>query len=49
MLHSHEHLRDNLEGRIAALMHEAGFRDANQVAGRGSLFGTVAFYRAVDG
>lgn len=49
LLHHHDHLRDNLEGRIPALMHDAGFRDANQVSDRNSLFGTVAYYRAVDG
>jgi SAM-dependent methyltransferase len=45
-LHSAEHMRDNLEGRIPALMDEAGFSNSNEVAHRTTLFGRIAYYSA---
>jgi ubiquinone/menaquinone biosynthesis C-methylase UbiE len=46
LLHSAEHMRDNLEGRIPALLHEAGFADASETAHRKTVFGRIAYYRA---
>ena len=46
LLHSAEHLRDNLEGRIPALLREAGFAEAGEIAHRTTLFGRIAWYRA---
>ena len=43
-LHSAEHMRDNLEGRIPALMGEAGFAESNEVAHRATIFGRIAYY-----
>lgn len=43
-LHSAEHMRDNYEGRIPALMGRAGFAAAVEVAHRATLFGRIAFY-----
>ena len=45
LLHSREHMRDNLEGRIPELMRGAGLSDASEIGGRGSLFGRIAYYR----
>ncbi len=45
-LHSGEHMRDNLEGRIPALMTEAGFVGSAEVAHRSTLFGRIAHYTA---
>jgi ubiquinone/menaquinone biosynthesis C-methylase UbiE len=45
-LHSAEHMRDNFEGRIPALMGEAGFAESNEVAHRATLFGRIAYYSA---
>lgn len=36
--------RDNLEGRLPALMHEAGFGDAVELATANTLLGTLTFY-----
>lgn len=47
VLHQGAHMHDNLAGRIPNLMRDAGFADSNQVADRSSLFGTVAYYRAL--
>lgn len=46
LLHHGHNLQDNLEGRLPDLMHDAGLADATQVADRGSVFGTMAYYRA---
>jgi cyclopropane fatty-acyl-phospholipid synthase-like methyltransferase len=45
-LHSVEHMRDNFEGRIPALMGEAGFAESNEVAHRATFFGHIAYYSA---
>ena len=45
LLHSREHMRDNLEGRIPALMRGAGLADVSEVGGRGTFFGRIAYYR----
>ncbi len=46
LLHSGDHMRDNLEGRIPTLMAEAGLADAGEIAHRGTIFGRIAYYRA---
>ena len=43
-LHSAEHMRDNFEGRIPALMGEAGFVESIEVTHRATLFGRIAYY-----
>jgi ubiquinone/menaquinone biosynthesis C-methylase UbiE len=45
-LHAAEHLRDNFEGRIGALLGEAGFESPEEVGHRATWFGRVAHYRA---
>lgn len=45
-LHSADHMKDNFEGRLPALMHEAGFADASEIGHRSTLFGRIAHYRA---
>lgn len=46
LLHRSDHLRDNFEGRIPALMREAGFAAPEEVGHRASLFGRVSSYHA---
>ncbi len=46
LLHSAEHLRENSDPRVAALIGEAGFEAVERVAERRTLFGRVAFHRA---
>lgn len=46
LLHASDALRENYEGRIPALMTEAGLADAREVSHRRTLFGRVALYRA---
>ena len=46
LLHRDDHIRDNLEGRIPALMRDAGLADPVELAHRKTIFGTIAFYRA---
>ncbi len=46
LLHSGDHMRDNLEGKIPTLMAEAGLADAGDIAHRGTIFGRIAYYRA---
>ena len=46
LLHSSDHMRDNLEGRIPAMMGEAGLADAAEIAHRGTIFGRITYYRA---
>lgn len=45
-LHSREHLHDNFEGRIPALMGEAGYAEPTELDQKATLFGHVAHYRA---
>jgi ubiquinone/menaquinone biosynthesis C-methylase UbiE len=45
-LHSAEHMRDNFDGRIPALMREAGFAESNELAHRATLVGRIAYYAA---
>ena len=46
LLHSSEHMRDNLEGRLLTMMGDAGLADAGEIAHRGTIFGRVTYYRA---
>jgi ubiquinone/menaquinone biosynthesis C-methylase UbiE len=46
LLHRTGRLRDNVEGRIPALMREAGFADPREVAHRVTIFGRVTRYCA---
>jgi ubiquinone/menaquinone biosynthesis C-methylase UbiE len=46
LFHHDEALRDNYGGRLAALLREAGFRDARAAAERRTWFGHVACYTA---
>jgi len=45
LLHSAEHLRENADARIAAMIGEAGFDAVELVSARRTLFGRVAFHR----
>ena len=45
-LHAAEHMRDNFEGRIPALMSAAGFAEPTEVAHRATFFGRLAYYSA---
>jgi ubiquinone/menaquinone biosynthesis C-methylase UbiE len=45
-LHSGHRLRDNAEGRILALMRQAGFADPKKVAHRSMGFLRIAYYQA---
>ena len=49
VLHRAEHLRDNLEDRITAFMGQAGFAQPEEVAHRGTLVGSLSYYRALQG
>ena len=49
VLHRAEHLRDNLEDRITAFMGQAGFVHPEEVAHRGTLVGSLSYYRALQG
>jgi ubiquinone/menaquinone biosynthesis C-methylase UbiE len=40
--------RDHVDGRLAALLREAGFARVEELARRGTLFGSVWYYRAVE-
>jgi hypothetical protein len=44
LLHPAEQVADNFEGRIPALMSEAGFTDSKEVAHRRTIFGRIAYY-----
>ncbi len=46
--HSSEHLRDNSADTMLALMRDAGFADAAEVAQRRTIFGRVFYYRAAN-
>jgi len=46
LLHRHEHLHDDVEGGIPALLREAGLAEPAEVASRPTLFGRVGFWRA---
>ena len=39
-------IRDNVEGRLAAILREAGFTEVVELARRGTIFGSVWYYRA---
>jgi ubiquinone/menaquinone biosynthesis C-methylase UbiE len=47
LLHSHHQLKDNSAANVIALMKAAGFGDAAKVGRRRTLFGGVAYYKAV--
>jgi ubiquinone/menaquinone biosynthesis C-methylase UbiE len=47
LLHAADDLRDNFEGRIPALMGEAGFGEAAEAWHRTTLLGRITSYRAV--
>ena len=49
VLHRAGHVHDNLEGRIPGLLGEAGFVRPEEVAHRGTLVGSLSFYRALQG
>ena len=38
--------RDNIEGRLAALVREAGFAEVDELARRGTIVGSLWYYRA---
>lgn len=46
LLHRADHLHDNLEGRVPALMEAVGFEAAAEVGHRRTLFGPIAYFRA---
>jgi ubiquinone/menaquinone biosynthesis C-methylase UbiE len=46
LFHRAEHLRDNLEDRIPALLGEAGFAGPQELMHRGTLVGSLSYYRA---
>jgi len=46
LLHPAGHLDANYEGRIPALMDEAGFAQPGELGQRGTLFGRIAWYQA---
>jgi SAM-dependent methyltransferase len=46
LLHNAGHMHDNTDGRIPALMTEAGFATAEEVAYRNTVVGSMAYYRA---
>jgi ubiquinone/menaquinone biosynthesis C-methylase UbiE len=46
LLHSADQVRENFEGRLLALMREAGFADASEITHRATRFGQIAYYRA---
>ncbi len=47
VLHHAEHLRDNFEDRIVALLTQAGFARPEEVGYRGTLVGSLSYYRAL--
>ena len=49
VLHRAEHLRDNLEDRITVFMGQAGFVHPEEVGHRGTLVGSLSYYRALQG
>ena len=48
VLHRAEHLRDNLEDRITAFLGQAGFAHPEEVGHRGTLVGSLSYYRALQ-
>ena len=46
MLHSHDPLQDNLEGRLPDLMRADGFAEASEISDRSTVFGRIVFIRA---
>jgi ubiquinone/menaquinone biosynthesis C-methylase UbiE len=47
VLHRAEHLRDNLEDRIPSLMGQAGLVQSEELGHRGTLIGSLSYYRAL--
>ena len=45
LLHRGERTRDNIEGRLLFFMRDTGFSDPEETAHRGTLFGSVSYYR----
>jgi ubiquinone/menaquinone biosynthesis C-methylase UbiE len=45
LIHRHTPVAERIEGRMTALMDEAGLVDAKEVAGK-NFFGPIAYYRA---
>ena len=48
VLHSAEHLRDNLEDRIPSFMEQAGFVQSEELGHRSTLVGSLSYYRALQ-
>ena len=46
LLHRGDAMNDNLEGRIPAMMNDAGFADAREAQSLRSLFGALAIWEA---
>ena len=46
VLHRVGHVHDNVEGRIPVLLGEAGFARPEELAHRGTLVGSLSYYRA---
>jgi cyclopropane fatty-acyl-phospholipid synthase-like methyltransferase len=49
LLDGHETTADNLNGRLVALMEEAGFLEARETHQEMTMFGTLSLYRAAVG
>ncbi len=49
LLHAKQHMEDNAEDSVLALMRESGFANPKKVARRSMLLGGVAFYQASAG
>jgi ubiquinone/menaquinone biosynthesis C-methylase UbiE len=49
VLHRAEHLRDNFEDRILALLGQTGFTRPEEVGSRNTLVGSLSYYRALQG
>jgi ubiquinone/menaquinone biosynthesis C-methylase UbiE len=47
LFHSHHRLKGNADWRIRGLMADAGLMEPQKVAEHGSLFGRIAYYRAI--
>ena len=48
LVHSHQHIRENVESRIVAFMSQAGFSDVSKIEDRVLLFGLahIGYYKA---
>ncbi len=49
LAHGGDRLRENLEGKLPALMREAGLSDVRERGHHNTVFGTLAFYSASRG